>query len=609
MLFSGLYRGYKNRNARLDSLEQSPPAYLAASPTALANQTFKDVDHENVLREIYDYLALKFALLDRVIRARKLHHSRFFSLNVDYGHQNYLDILSSRRSIVIRALERLERRVGDVLYKKQKWFKWVRQCQDDEEIARENEKKKVKKEAALFKRHMKDVQSRMRELRAKEDMKRQETFLDEAYHERMSEEEQEAEWDPIEDVIADERGNYVDLIKHILFMTEIVEEDQEPKKLDTAKANGIEAQASALVSNNKPPRSSKKSRPKATVDGSNAPLLTKSAHDTRSQVRQRLSQGVELTYGNGVHFAGTIDNPVETHDKIAPVPDDEADHLLEDMAEIKHLLFCRLLLSHATVLPAAIRANSIEEFLSDKDVTDTDLRDLALKMDKPGLQEIRDACADLGRGDEEADDAYEEPEEKDEVDKSEERMRKLGLSNKRPAYRRGLPDSWAPQREKRVTKARQHRQKLVEQTSDMPPQPEEEKGKTMIDFGEPDDGGKFKSKKMRVRICGRFIYNYPSEKSISRGGWLQFCLIAQNSDLHDAIKLCRHWDEFFDLNILANFQYFPAANWLVWKGDRQRQQLLQLVRIDGVRTASMSYADRYTGPYPVYAVRRSQRHV
>ena len=159
---------------------------------------------------------------------------------MDYGHQNYLDILSSRRSIVVRALERLERRVGEVLYKKQKWFKWVRQCQDDEETARENEKKKVKKEAALFKRHMREVQARMRELRAKEDLKRQEAYLDEAYNGRLSEEEQEAEWDPIEDVIEDERGNFVDLIKHILLLTEAVDGETQPRK-EEASASGTTA--------------------------------------------------------------------------------------------------------------------------------------------------------------------------------------------------------------------------------------------------------------------------------------------------------------------------------------------------------------------------------
>ena len=118
---SGLYRGYKNRNKQLDPPNEAPPSHIAASSTPLANQDFADIDSEEILQSIYDYLYLKYRLLDRVIRARKLHHSRFFSLNLDYGHQHYLDTLSNQRFIVVRALERLERRVVEVLYEKQKW--------------------------------------------------------------------------------------------------------------------------------------------------------------------------------------------------------------------------------------------------------------------------------------------------------------------------------------------------------------------------------------------------------------------------------------------------------------------------------------------------------
>ena len=83
----GLYRGYKNRNAQLDTLDANLPVYLATTATPLANETFANVESEDTLREPYDYLASKYALLDRVIRARKLHHSRSFSLNLDYDHE------------------------------------------------------------------------------------------------------------------------------------------------------------------------------------------------------------------------------------------------------------------------------------------------------------------------------------------------------------------------------------------------------------------------------------------------------------------------------------------------------------------------------------------
>ena len=136
---------------------------------------------------------------------------------------------------------------------------------------------------------------------------------------------------------------------------------------------------------------------------------------------------VKIHYSKGFHVTGTIDNPIDLKDKTAPYPDDEINQMLEDLAEIKHLLLCRLLLSHANVLPAAIRANSVEEFLNNSEVTDTDLRDLALKMDNPRVQEIRDACANLGRGAE----GDVEDEEND-----------LG-----PA-KSGRTDNWTPEREK-----------------------------------------------------------------------------------------------------------------------------------------------------------------
>ena len=217
------------------------------------------------------------------------------------------------------------------------------------------------------------------------------------------------------------------------------------------------------------------------------------------------------------------------------------------------------------MLPAALRASTVEEFLNDKDVSDTDLRDLCLKMDNPELQEIRDACADLGRGAQESEDEDDEEPLDEDLSKTERLAKKLGLARR---FRKGaIPDRWSSEREKRVKKQGDVPQILMDQFSEKP----------MINFGTIDDEGGFQSRKIRVRICGKDIYNYRSEKAISRGGWLHFSIIAKDSDLHKAIELCRNWDEFWELNILSIFQYFPAANWLVWKGDRRRQQFLEKV--------------------------------
>ena len=104
-------------------------------------------------------------------------------------------------------------------------------------------------------------------------------------------------------------------------------------------------------------------------------------------------------------------------------------------------------------------------------------------------------------------------------------------------------------------------------------------GSTLIDFGTLDNEGRFKSRKMRVKVCGRHIHNYPSEKAISRTGWLQLCVLAKDSIFHKVIELCRNWDEFWELNTLAKCQYFPSGKWSLWRGDRLRDQLHELVSL------------------------------
>lgn len=105
--------------------------------------------------------------------------------------------------------------------------------------------------------------------------------------------------------------------------------------------------------------------------------------ETRSQISKRLREGVTYAQGAGFLLRGTIENPIELAHKTAPIPESEIVTLVSEIAEVKHLLFCRLLLSHASLLPAALRANSVEEFLNGREVADADLRDLCLKMENP----------------------------------------------------------------------------------------------------------------------------------------------------------------------------------------------------------------------------------
>ena len=202
--------------------------------------------------------------------------------------------------------------------------------------------------------------------------------------------------------------------------------------------------------------------------------------------------------------------------------------------------------------------------MNDTEISLADLRDLCLKMEQPGLEEIRDACADLMRSGEEVEESDSEHDDENAIATRNKKAQKFQFRKGRDA----LPESWMSKHEKRLRKEHKTPENLREETMG---------GGEAINFGLISDG-KFVQKKIRVEICGKLIYNYPSEKAMTRGGWLYFCIIAKDSNLYDAIHLCRNWDEFFELNALAIFQYFPAANWVSWVGDRMRQQFLQLVQ-------------------------------
>lgn len=457
----------------------------------------------------------------------------------------------------MQALLRLERRTAEVLYQRRTWFKWVRSQQDEEEARRDSEKKRIRHEAALFKRHWAQMKQHIKEMRMKEDLKRQEDFLEEAFKARMSLDEDNL-WDPIEDVVEDERDSYVDMLKLFLFMKD--------ETLDSSDLNTKE----------EPSGKPSKKKPKAPKGDVAEDATIKSVPESKSQMRRRLQQGTKYVRGHGVIVVGTIELPAGTMDRSAPLPDGEIDQLLEEITEIKQLLFCRVILSHASLLPAALRANSVEEFLADEEVNLADLKGICLKMENPAWQEVRDACADLFRGEEEEEEeAEEEVEGKDDFKRqaSAPDVTKAKKPMFLPNWRRNLkkgPQFWPSTQEQQLRRLRRRRQNILDKSTGGT------EGK-LIDFGVFEDETEPPGKKLRIRLCGKSIYNYPSEKAMNRGGWLHFSIIAKDSALSDAVTLCRHWDEFFELCILTVFQFFPAGSWIEWMGDRLNQQLMRLV--------------------------------
>ncbi|KAI1420287.1 hypothetical protein F5Y12DRAFT_719670 [Xylaria sp. FL1777] len=587
----GLYAGYKKRNAQLDRLAEQAPQYLKLSETPLANETFDQVQDEAVLKQIHTHLFSEYVLLSKVIDARKLHHKHFYPLKLDYGHQAYLDTLSNRRHIALRALEKVVKRTAEVLYAKEKWFQWIGDVQHREEMNREKEAKKVKLEAAMFKRHWTKMQTRLRAQREKEEKQRQEAFLESAYQERINaatESDQDIEmWDPIEDFLEDERCRYVDLIKHFLWM-EVLNEEKEVQEQSTSTAANLAAGVQSLdVSESAPAKKPKrKAKPKVTNNlsmvnrppesrgaeseraGQNRILAmmnsgeprrkaddnnmepSKSNIETEEEMRKRLKEGVEKNYDDvyGPILIGSLETPHGTHDRTPPMEDDEIQSLMQDIKEIKLLLFCRLLLSHVSLLPAALRATSVDEFLNDAEITEADLRDICLKVEQPSLQDIRDACADLLREDEPETTEIKEEEYEDLS------FEDIILQDRRYRHLQGA--TW-------------FLENMIAQRSKV-------LGEPVTSLRELLNPVQKRPEKMKVQICGKSIWNYSSESSMSREGWLQFSVLAKGCDLRDAVELCRNWGEFSQLNFLASWQYFPASNWVSWGTDRLTKQLHDL---------------------------------
>lgn len=365
--------------------------------------------------------------------------------------------------------------------------------------------------------------------------------------------EEECSWDPIDDIVKDDRSKYIDIIQIFLLL-----------KDETVEDENVELTKPSLA---KEKKTSKKKG--AKVDEKKEPLEPNGLL-TRLKIRKRLKEGDEYRHGPGPMLKGTIENPLDAGNRTVPLSDDEIDGVLDEITEIKHLFFCRLLLSHASLLPAAIRANNVEAFLADREINDADLRDICLKLENPDLQAMRDACADLLRGEE---DDVEEPSETDEGE-SNILSEITKPPSKFPPWRRsnGLPQMWKPKRDHQLRKRRQRQQSIMDQSTGG------SEG-NFIDFSLMDDETEQRGKKMRVRVCGRSVYNYPSEKAMNRGGWLHFLIIAHESSLYDAVGLCRHWDEFefYELNVLTVFRFFPNGSWLEWGGDQLKQRLLQLV--------------------------------
>lgn len=73
----------------------------------------------------------------------------------------------------------------------------------------------------------------------------------------------------------------------------------------------------------------------------------------------------------------------------------------------------------------------------------------------------------------------------------------------------------------------------------------------------PVDPPKRAGQPPRVRVCGKWIHEYPSDPPLSRRGWY----IVTGCSPPTAAGLCKGWDEFEELAVLNCEGYFEGLRW------------------------------------------------
>lgn len=139
-----------------------------------------------------------------------------------------------------------------------------------------------------------------------------------------------------------------------------------------------------------------------------------------------------------------------------------------------------------------------------------DLRNRCLKVEQPTLQALRDACADFARDNE------------SDVELAREDEVRQHASTQIPARKNvyDLLREWSMFQNLISPVGR----KALEEQADL-----------LLAEDAPKKSGK-----MKVRICGRGIWNYGSENAMARNGWLPCSIMAKDCSFEEAIALCRN---------------------------------------------------------------------
>ncbi|KAA8908778.1 hypothetical protein FN846DRAFT_944613 [Sphaerosporella brunnea] len=560
-----LYVGYKRRTAELESLEQNPPPTL---PKDYGNTDWASFSSAVELRKVQEYLNHRLLLLHRCITARDWHHSHFYGDNSDFGHQKFLDRLRGNRVTVTGALLRIERRMLGLKYKDAEWMEWVRSLQLAEDTKSAAEKKKVKAEHALFREN----QAKIEKAREEEEKRRRE------------EREKEEVWDPVEDIIEEQRIRYVALLR-MLLRKEGVGEQEEEMALKMARdlagnTEGLdeealeryraqrEAEGKGVVTRMEMEKDiAFVARPFMVTMGE--PSEKRLSNATDDETKKKLA---ELEDIEDLEMKRLI----ERMNRLAHMERGVSNYNLKDREEslkkvreesttIREYMMIRLITKNPAFLIVALECESLNEFLAHPNLRNTDLRDLALQLALNSKELIRDACSDYW-----AEIALE---------KEQKAVPSTGKAEPEGKQKQLAIGSSQP---KAVSAPKKNGKFIIVDGKKIP---------VLQGKDEPEVVETHRTE--RVLVCGRWIHNYPEERRLPRRGWFQFAMIT-GCNLWRAIELCNSWEEFHDLNHLSLQGYFIGTN-MIQLGENDPVFYQHARRMGFVPYARSTNAEQATG--------------
>ncbi|KAF2668818.1 hypothetical protein BT63DRAFT_286330 [Microthyrium microscopicum] len=561
------YISYKRSNAELDSLRNNLPSYFNPPIITIENGNYHGLKL-NDLNVIHEYLHRRHALLDKVIRARMLHSTRFFSWTLHDqstepdGHAKYVEYLKTDKNSTLRALQNLLARIDEVTWENEQWYAWVKEQQQLEAVLEDEELRKVKDENKLYQQHLKAVKIFLSKSHRKQEERKNED-IEEIWEMTMTTRfgSNKETWDLVEAALAEERADCIEMIKLFLWLAD---EDQNPKPLvvppvnllehfhlsstaasqkdevsqrdETSRKEHTDQQEEAAQEGKKNnPRGKKAGEKSASKEphlvascsksdskghsnlpGKDDPAksavpIPKDSIESRHDMQKRLESGVRSHCG---------------YKDVPPMRPDQVEEELANVQQIKKLLFCRHLLSHGSLFRIAVKAMSIEEFLANKDLEVSELQSLCLRLVNPSFEEIRDACADFHR-----------------------------VNDSAPSGAENQLDSTGKDVTTKVSHGRKDSNAL-----NVPMKSPSLSQKQAAQKAKPKSAGA----KTQLTVVGFSIWNHASERSMSRKAWLQFSILTTNCDFYTAIGLCRSWDEFSELSVLCTSDYFLSPTWWLW---------------------------------------------